>query len=163
MSEPLGADLAHLGPSSAGGFGGKAVNLSRMASDPGFATPAGTVVSRIVLRRFLDATGLGKAVDRHLEAAAADDAVTVERRFTALKARVLDTDLPSDLRQVLREAIARAREEHQAGPLCSGGSADLQVRSALAAQPDPDPERTWRSALPWVTTSRCSRACPTCG
>jgi pyruvate,water dikinase len=89
--------------------GGKNASLGEMISQlssSGVRVPGGFATTAHAFREFLRAGGLDQRIHSALEALDADDVRGLERTGAQIRQWVLDTPLPSDLEQAVRQAYA---------------------------------------------------------
>jgi len=113
--------------------GGKNASLGEMISQlssSGVRVPGGFATTAHAFREFLRAGGLDQRIHSALEALDADDVRGLERTGAQIRQWVLDTPLPSDLEQAVRQAYA---------DLTTGQpETSFAVRSSATAEDLPD-------------------------
>jgi len=113
--------------------GGKNASLGEMISQlssSGVRVPGGFATTAHAFREFLRAGGLDQRIHSALEALGADDVRGLERTGAQIRQWVLDTPLPSDLEQAVRQAYA---------DLTTGQpETSFAVRSSATAEDLPD-------------------------
>ncbi|MGC8806298.1 MAG: phosphoenolpyruvate synthase [Thiomonas sp.] len=113
--------------------GGKNASLGEMItqlSSSGVRVPGGFATTAYAFREFLRAGGLDQRIHAALEALDADDVRALERTGAQIRQWVLDTPLPADLEQAVRQAYT---------DLTAGQpETSFAVRSSATAEDLPD-------------------------
>ncbi|MBN2691368.1 MAG: phosphoenolpyruvate synthase, partial [Burkholderiaceae bacterium] len=113
--------------------GGKNASLGEMISQlssGGVRVPGGFATTAHAFREFLRVGGLDQRIHSTLEALDADDVRALERTGAQIRQWVLDTPLPSDLEQAVRQAYADLTANQP--------DTSFAVRSSATAEDLPD-------------------------
>jgi pyruvate,water dikinase len=113
--------------------GGKNASLGEMISQlssSGVRVPGGFATTAYAFREFLRAGELDQRIQAALQALDADDVRALERTGAQIRQWVLDTPLPADLEQAVRQAYAELTADNP--------DASFAVRSSATAEDLPD-------------------------
>ena len=107
--------------------GAKAANLARMRRELALPTPDGFAITTAAYRLFLIETGLATDIDEALAEVSADDPAALEITGRKIRARIIESPLPTTIRAAIEEAT---------GKLTNGSSSDLRlaVRSSAIGE-----------------------------
>jgi pyruvate,water dikinase len=114
--------------------GGKNASLGEMIThlkDLGVNVPGGFATTAGAFRKFLDQSGLAERIGKALDALDADDTRALAKTGADIRQWVMDTPLPDDLEQAIRDAYAKIQERY-------GENLAVAVRSSATAEDLPD-------------------------
>ena len=119
--------------------GGKNASLGEMItqlSSSGVRVPGGFATTAYAFREFLRAGGLDQRIHAALEALDADDVRALERTGAQIRQWVLDTPLPADLEQAVRQAYTdlTARQPETSFAVRSSATAEDLPDASFAGQ-----------------------------
>jgi pyruvate,water dikinase len=114
--------------------GGKNASLGEMIkhlSDLGVNVPGGFATTAEAFREFLEQSGLAGRIGEALGALDSDDTRALAKTGSEIRQWIMDTPLPADLEQAIRDAYERMQERH-------GADLAVAVRSSATAEDLPD-------------------------
>jgi pyruvate,water dikinase len=114
--------------------GGKNASLGEMIThlkDLGVNVPGGFATTAEAFRNFLDQSGLAERIGKALDELDADDTRALAKTGGEIRQWIMDTPLPDDLEQAIREAYAKIQERY-------GKDLAVAVRSSATAEDLPD-------------------------
>ncbi|NBB91612.1 MAG: phosphoenolpyruvate synthase [Gammaproteobacteria bacterium] len=126
--------LDELGMGDLEKVGGKNASLGEMIThlkDLGVNVPGGFATTAGAFRKFLDQSGLAERIGKALDALDADDTRALAKTGADIRQWVMDTPLPDDLEQAIRDAYAKIQERY-------GENLAVAVRSSATAEDLPD-------------------------
>ncbi|WP_376696082.1 phosphoenolpyruvate synthase [Wenzhouxiangella sp. EGI_FJ10305] len=126
--------LDELGMSDLEKVGGKNASLGEMIkhlSDLGVNVPGGFATTADAFRQFLEQSGLAGRIGEALDALDADDTRALAKTGSEIRQWVMDTPLPAELEQAIRDAYKQMQERY-------GAELAVAVRSSATAEDLPD-------------------------
>lgn len=108
--------------------GGKGVNLGICARQ-GFPVPAGFTVTTEAYAAFVTETGLQTVIRETLESADYQDASDLETRTATIRAAILETELPGELRAAITAGYEALGSDQHVAVRSSGTAEDLAEAS----------------------------------
>ncbi|RFF28675.1 MULTISPECIES: phosphoenolpyruvate synthase [unclassified Wenzhouxiangella] len=126
--------LDELGMGDLDQVGGKNASLGEMIkhlSDLGVSVPGGFATTADAFRKFLEQSGLAERIGETLETLDADDTRALAKAGSEIRQWIMDTPLPEDLEQGIRDAYVQMQERY-------GGDLAVAVRSSATAEDLPD-------------------------
>ncbi|WP_376690879.1 phosphoenolpyruvate synthase [Wenzhouxiangella sp. EGI_FJ10409] len=126
--------LDELGMGDLEKVGGKNASLGEMIkhlSDLGVNVPGGFATTADAFRQFLEQSGLAGRIGEALDALDADDTRALAKTGGEIRQWIMDTPLPADLEQAIRDAYVQMQERY-------GSDLAVAVRSSATAEDLPD-------------------------
>ncbi|RFF31956.1 phosphoenolpyruvate synthase [Wenzhouxiangella sediminis] len=126
--------LDELGMGDLEKVGGKNASLGEMIThlkDLGVNVPGGFATTAEAFRNFLEQSGLAERIGKALDELDADDTRALAKTGGEIRQWIMDTPLPDDLEQAIREAYAKIQERY-------GKDLAVAVRSSATAEDLPD-------------------------
>ncbi|MGD2053543.1 MAG: phosphoenolpyruvate synthase [Gammaproteobacteria bacterium] len=126
--------LDKLGMDDVGRVGGKNASLGEMISklsELGVSVPGGFATTAEAYRRFLQHEGLAERINAKLAALDVNDVVALAEAGSEIRASVIDTPFPDELRNAITEAWKKLEAE-------GGSEIAVAVRSSATAEDLPD-------------------------
>ncbi len=114
--------------------GGKNASLGEMYREltpGGVRVPNGFATTSLAYRQFLDASGVGNAIEGMLSDLNTQDIQNLRDRGSRVRQAIMETELPADLSKSILAAYQQLCDE-------SGGVVDVAVRSSATAEDLPD-------------------------
>ncbi len=126
--------LDELGMGDLEKVGGKNASLGEMIThlkDLGVNVPGGFATTAEAFRNFLEQSGLAGRIGKALDELDADDTRALAKTGGEIRQWIMDTPLPDDLEQAIRQAYAKMQERY-------GEDLAVAVRSSATAEDLPD-------------------------
>ncbi len=126
--------LDELGMGDLDQVGGKNASLGEMIkhlSDLGVSVPGGFATTADAFRKFLEQSGLAERIGETLDTLDADDTRALAKTGSEIRQWIMDTPLPEDLEQAIRDAYVQMQERY-------GTDLAVAVRSSATAEDLPD-------------------------